>query len=148
MPCGSGSFLLVAYQYMLDYYTKKKKQKLTLQERKQILLDHIYGVDIDEQAVEVTKLSLLLKVLEKDITVDDVSGLAKNERALPSLHNNIKCGNSLIDDATVAGEKAFDWKKEFPRVFKTTCHTALVAVSLKTSTVSEEMPCQARHDKY
>ena len=114
--CGSGSFLLVAYQYMLDYYQRKKKDKLTLQERKQILLDHIFGVDIDEQAVEVTKLSLLLKVLEGELK-DDLKNLNKNEKALPSLHNNIKCGNSLIDDKNIAGEKAFKWEDEFQNIF-------------------------------
>ena len=116
--CGSGSFLLVAYQYMLDIYQRKSpKKKLTLSERKQILLDHIYGVDIDEQAVEVTKLSLLLKVLE-GVHREEIDHTGrKSEYALPSLHNNIKCGNSLIDDVGVAGEKAFVWAEEFPQVF-------------------------------
>jgi predicted type IV restriction endonuclease len=84
--CGSGSFLLGAYQFLLDWhleaYTKDDPRKwtkgrhprlhqtagggwrLTTDERKRILLNHIYGVDIDPQAVEVTKLSLLLRVLE------------------------------------------------------------------------------------
>ena len=114
--CGSGSFLLVAYQYMLDYYQKKKKEQLTLSERKEILLEHIFGVDLDEQAVEVTKLSLLLKVLE-GATIDDINSLKRGEKALPSLHNNIKCGNSLLDDVEIAGEKAFVWEREFPDIF-------------------------------
>jgi type I restriction-modification system DNA methylase subunit len=114
--CGSGSFLLVAYQYMLDYHQKnqdekfklqkKPTKKLTILQKKQILLDHIFGVDIDEQAVEVTKLSLLLKVLE-DVTTREADKLENIEYLLPSLHNNIKCGNSLIDDPEIAGEKAF-----------------------------------------
>ena len=84
--CGSGSFLLGAYQFLLDwhrdeyikdgpekwatgrnprlYQTDTGEWKLTTDERKHILLNNIYGVDIDPQAVEVTKLSLLLKVLE------------------------------------------------------------------------------------
>jgi len=115
--CGSGSFLLVAYQFMLDFYQKKKPHSLlTLQERKQILLDHIYGVDVDEQAVEVARLSLLLKVLE-GISKKEIDKLKKKEYILPSLHENIKCGNSLIDDVTVAGEKAFVWEQEFSTVF-------------------------------
>ena len=115
--CGSGSFLLVAYQYMLDFYQRKKPHSLlTLQERKQILLDHIFGVDLDEQAVEVTKLSLLLKVLE-GITKEEIKKLSKKEYVLPDLYRNIKCGNSLIDDTTVAGAKAFVWEKEFPEIF-------------------------------
>ena len=81
--CGSGSFLLGAFQYLLDWYrdgyfgsgpekhargrnpvlyqAAGDEWKLTTSERKRILLDHIFGVDIDPQAVEVTKLSLLLK---------------------------------------------------------------------------------------
>ncbi len=83
MACGSGSFLLGAYQCLLDHCLKwyiehnpKKHKKavykdprngqwrLTIEEKKRILTTHIFGVDIDPQAVEVTKLSLLLKVLE------------------------------------------------------------------------------------
>jgi type I restriction-modification system DNA methylase subunit len=117
--CGSGSFLLGAYQYLLDWYreiyladgvekwAKGKRPalyqapngewKLTTGERKRILLEHIYGVDIDPQAVEVTKLSLLLKVLEgeSEQTLGKQLGLFA-ERALPDLASSIKCGNSLI----------------------------------------------------
>jgi type I restriction-modification system DNA methylase subunit len=92
--CGSGSFLLVAYDYMLRFYQKTYKRNLTIQERKQILLDHIYGVDLDEQAVEVTKLSLHLKLLE-GIDEHEINNL--NEKALPSLHNNIKCGGGVLE---------------------------------------------------
>jgi len=103
---------------------------LTTAERKRILLNNIYGVDIDRQAVEVTKLSLLLKVLEEE-NEETVSKQLKlfKERALPSLHENIKCGNSLIgsdiykdvqvtlDDPTVAKRiNAFDWDVEFPEI--------------------------------
>lgn len=148
--CGSGSFLLGAYQFLLDWYLKfyignepatwaKKKlppicategkasYKLTLSERKRILLAHLYGVDIDSQAVEVTKLSLLLKVLEGEKQLS----LFHTERALPDLCDNIKCGNSLIgpdfyerrqrdlfDDEMHYKINAFDWKKEFAEVFK------------------------------
>ncbi|MFH1352421.1 MAG: DNA methyltransferase, partial [bacterium] len=107
--CGSGSFLIGAYQYILDwhrdFYVKhgpKKHRKvlyqvaggdwrLTTDEKKRILLNNIYGVDIDEQAVEVTKLALLLKVLEGETQLQLL-----HERVLPNLGNNIKCGNSLI----------------------------------------------------
>ncbi len=70
---------------------------MTTSERKRILLNNIYGVDIDFQAVEVTKLSLLLKVLEGE-TKETISNLQRffKERALPDLGENIKCGNSLI----------------------------------------------------
>ena len=152
--CGSGSFLLGAYEYLLtwyrDQYTKSDPQKyakgkepklyqsegggwkLTTSERKLILLNHIYGVDIDSQAVEVTKLSLLLKVLEGE-TKDSVSIQRKlfNERALPDLSKNIKCGNSLIgsdfykdkqrdlfNEEEMIRINAFDWEEEFKEVFK------------------------------
>ncbi|OHB65579.1 MAG: hypothetical protein A2Y76_12275, partial [Planctomycetes bacterium RBG_13_60_9] len=147
--CGSGSFLLGAYQLLLDWYrdyyanhdpqawAKAKHPtiyqcprtgwRLTIGERKRILLDHIFGVDIDTQAVEVTKLSLLLRVLEgeKDLV------LFHNERALPDLASNIRCGNSLIapdfykdqqlmmfDEEERYRINAFDWHAEFPAVFK------------------------------
>ena len=117
--CGSGSFLIGAYQFLLDwhrdqylndnpekwskgktpriYQSHKGEWRLTTDERKRILLNNIYGVDIDHQAVEVTKLSLLLKVLEGE----DEQSIGKQmkmfqERVLPDLSNNIKCGNSLI----------------------------------------------------
>ena len=112
--CGSGSFLLGAYQKLLDwhleYYSildkppqnvvyedKKGILRLTIQEKKRILLNNIYGVDIDSQAVEVTKLSLLLKVLEnenKDIF--EAQQKLIQERALPDLGSNIKCGNIVF----------------------------------------------------
>jgi hypothetical protein len=147
--CGSGSFLLGAYQQLLDWYRAYYEQndpekwaaakvppfyqagtggwKLTLAERKRILLDHIYGVDIDTQAVEVTKLSLLLRVLEGEKNLV----LFHNERALPDLAGNVKCGNSLIGPDFYKGQQlamfdeeerfrinAFDWHAEFPEVFE------------------------------
>jgi hypothetical protein len=174
--CGSGSFLIVAYQYLLDWHrewyvqslvpllqsglkpsspeirrllpgveTGKKGRKkepelpvyqgrggewrLTTAERKRILLNNIYGVDIDAQAVEVTKLSLLLKVLEgeNEETIEKQLKLFQ-ERALPDLGSNIKCGNSLIGwgimDSSPSMSREdlerinpFDWEKEFPEVF-------------------------------
>jgi hypothetical protein len=109
--CGSGTFLLGAYQFLLDWHLnwysenepeKAEKNKaivkvgdgyrLTTAKKKEILLNNIHGVDIDAQAVEVTKLSLLLKVLEN---ASGQLGLGL-ERVLPDLGNNIKCGNSLV----------------------------------------------------
>ena len=150
--CGSGSFLIVAYQYLLDWYkewyiqnqvsvsNKKKKNKetiyqgkdggwkLTTEERKRILVNNIYGVDIDSQAVEVTKLSLLLKVLEGE-NDDTLSRQMKlfHERVLPDLGNNIKCGNSLIswdilkDNPNLTNDEIerinpFDWNRGFPDI--------------------------------
>lgn len=142
--CGSGSFLLEAYQQLLDYhlnyYTnqekppknviyqgKDKEWRLTIQEKKRILLNNIFGVDLDSNAVEVTKLSLLLKVLE-DENKDVIEQQQKlfQERVLPNLGNNIKCGNSLIgfdfEDEDLTREQIrnihpFNWETEFPEVF-------------------------------
>jgi len=159
--CGSGSFLLGAYQYLLDYHrqwyeahdpAKHARGKrpavyqapsptlplagegqdgswrLTTAEKKRILLNNIYGVDIDRQAVEVTKLSLLLKVLEGE--TDETLGQQLTlwrERALPDLGDNIKCGNSLIgpdyfeaqlmpDEEEMRRVNPFDWEAGFPEV--------------------------------
>ena len=142
--CGSGSFLIGAYQFLLnwyrDEYVKDGSQKhknelvrdevgnwrLTLNEKKKVLVRHIYGVDIDMQAVEVTKLSLLLKVLEGESQFK-----LFHERALPDLGNNIKCGNSLIgpnfydnrqmfllDQEDRYRINVFDWDQGFPEVMK------------------------------
>ena len=118
--CGSGSFLLEAYQFLLDWHLKyysdeskkyvrgrepkifesKRGLQLTLAERKRILLNNIYGVDVDRNAVEVTKLSLLLKVLEYEGQEVSQYSIIK-ERILPDLYENIKCGNSLISSADI-----------------------------------------------
>lgn len=156
--CGSGSFLLGAYQYLLDWhlawYTENDPEKwakarkpaiyrvhgldhgsawnLTTAERKRILLNNIYGVDIDSQAVEVTKLSLLLKVLEGETGETLTRQLQLfQERALPDLGNNIKCGNSLIGPDYYEGKQmgmldteelqrvnVFDWQAEYSDIFK------------------------------
>ncbi len=147
--CGSGSFLIGAYQYLLNWHrdryiedgpenhTKELYQGpggqwlLTTGEKKRILLNNIYGVDIDPQAVEVTKLSLLLKVLEGESQQTLVTQLRMfQERALPDLEQNIKCGNSLIDPSFyTTGQMSFldedeqyrinvfDWQTAFPTVF-------------------------------
>jgi hypothetical protein len=186
--CGSGSFLLGAYRYLLDWHLewyskavlpflekgesetspiirnllpfdyltedsnnekrrgRKKKHRrvsnlpiylgpgniwrLTTEEKKRILLNNIYGVDIDPQAVEVTKLSLLLKVLEGE-SQETIQTLLRfsDERALPDLDNNIKCGNSLISfefieehvglsNEEIKQVNPFDWSNEFPEIMQ------------------------------
>jgi len=181
--CGSGSFLIGAYQFLLDWHrdwyienlvpvfidkrsvadpavlallpeaTPRGKKnlaqaelpiyrastsgdatrtrsdwRLTTVEKKRILLNNIFGVDIDQQAVEVTKLSLLLKVLEEE-NEENIDKQLKlfAERALPSLHQNIKCGNSLIGMDILTPEmpsdevkriNPFDWDREFVDVMK------------------------------
>lgn len=151
--CGSGSFLIGAYQYLLDWHrdqylaegterwasgrtprifqSRHGDWHLTIDERKRILLNNLYGVDIDPQAVEVTKLSLLLKVLENE----DEQTLGQQmalfpERVLPDLDRNIKCGNSLIgpdfydgkqlallDEDELLRVNVFDWQAAFPEAF-------------------------------
>jgi len=152
--CGSGSFLLGAYKYLLDWHQRAYFEddpekhargraprlcrgrsgdwRLTTAERKRILLNNLYGVDVDPQAVEVTKLSLLLKVLEGE-SQQTLSNQLRlfHERALPDLASNIKCGNSLIGPDFYEGRQislldeeeayrinAFDWEAEFPEVFE------------------------------
>jgi len=167
--CGSGSFLIGAYDFLLrwhkDYYLniyhKEHKEftkntnselcenlselsgkkikpgskfssltpqgELTTAEKKRILLNNIYGVDLDSNAVEVTKLSLLLKCMEGE-TKETIEAQTKifHDRILPTLDNNIKSGNSLIDldyynSVLDFGEerkiKPFSWQKAFPEVF-------------------------------
>jgi hypothetical protein len=151
--CGSGSFLLAAYDHLLRWYLRAYTEtdadrhasgkspklyahpsgewRLTTDEKKRILLTHIYGVDIDPQAVETTKLSLLLKVLEGEVAETIGSNLRLfEERALPDLARNIKCGNSLVDVSESLTESVanwdtefisrinlFNWRDEFPHVF-------------------------------
>ena len=111
--CGSGAFLITAFEYLLNYnnYLDDKIFDLTgtkdlfSDTTREILQNNIFGVDLNKESVEITKLSLWLKTANKNKT-------------LATLENNIKCGNSLIDDVEIAGELAFDWEKEFPQVFK------------------------------
>lgn len=156
--CGSGSFLLGAFQYLLDWHrqyylnddpanhTKELYQarggfwRLTTREKKRILINNIYGVDIDPQAVEVTKLSLLLKVLEGESQETLATQLRIwHERALPDLASNIKCGNSLIgpdfyegrqlemfDDEERYRINVFDWNAAFPKIMKSGSFDAVI----------------------
>lgn len=160
--CGSGSFLVGAFEFLLnyhlDYYSKehnrltaiiesnitvKEKNKaikergelpltpekrLTTKIKKQILTNNIFGVDLDANAVEVSKLSLLLKCMEGETAASiKTITLNLNDRVLPNLDNNIKDGNSLIDTDFYDSEidlgyerkiKPFSWKKQFSNVFK------------------------------
>lgn len=155
--CGSGSFLVYAYEYLLnwhrDYFVKNKPSKksrneiltpdegeLTTKFKGQILLNNIFGVDIDSSAVEVTKLSLLLKCMEGE-TKDSVFAQMElfQERLLPTLDDNIKCGNSLIDfdiyslfpdlgdDIKLKRRiNAFNWKNGFKEVFQNSGFDAVI----------------------
>ena len=117
MACGSGSFLIRVYQELLDWHLaeylksgKPSKQmqkiasasghveyRLTLAERRRILLDHVFGVDLDPQAVEVTKLSLFLKLINDPNVMPKQLELATfQSRILPDMSKNIRCGNSIV----------------------------------------------------
>lgn len=162
--CGSGSFLLGAFQFLLNWYHSfykpefdrltaiststgykikerneaiKERNKLPLTPdghlttalKKEILINNIFGVDIDLQAVEVTKLSLLLKCMEGETGSSINAEMRFGERVLPTLDNNIKCGNSLIGIDYYEGKfdfesekekkiNPFSWEKSFPEIFK------------------------------
>jgi hypothetical protein len=160
--CGSGSFLIAAYQCLLDWrlswfvandpekwaaqkappiyqvasQSKIENRKseiawrLTTAEKKRVLTRCIYGVDIDAQAVEVTQLSLLLKVLEGETEESIRLAVRDRERALPDIGPNIRCGNSLIAPDFFAASSAppapeeyarvnpFDWHREFAGIMQ------------------------------
>ena len=111
--CGSGAFLNAALQFLMaehklidEMETKITGASIPFQAVENYILENnLYGVDINEESVEIAKLALWLRT-------------AQPHRKLNSLNNNIKCGNSLISDPGIAGEKAFNWQKEFPQVFE------------------------------
>lgn len=110
--CGSGAFLNQALEFLIREHRWIDEMTadlygggLVFQDvENSILENNLYGVDINDESVEIAKLSLWLRTAQKG-------------RKLTSLNNNIKCGNSLIDDPEVAGDKAFKWEEEFPKVF-------------------------------
>ena len=110
--CGSGAFLNEAvnflvqeHQFVDDIIAELTNTPMRLFDTDLAILEkNIYGVDINDESIEIAKLSLWLRT-------------AKQGRKLSNLSNNIKCGNSLIDDPAVAGDKAFNWQEEFPEVF-------------------------------
>ena len=111
--CGSGAFLNAALQFLMaehslidEMQAKVTGDAIVFQGiENSILENNLYGVDINEESVEIAQLALWLRT-------------AKPRRKLNTLNKNIKCGNSLISDPAVAGDKAFDWQKEFPQVFE------------------------------
>lgn len=110
--CGSGAFLNAALSFLMDEHrlidemeAKVAGSTIVFQDiENSILENNLFGVDINEESVEIAQLALWLRT-------------AKPQRKLSSLSENIKCGNSLISDPAIAGDKAFDWEKEFPQVF-------------------------------
>ena len=118
--CGSGSMLNKAVDILLEIHKALYDSKYegdssldrfydTLEHRRKIILNNIYGADLNEESVEITKLSLFLKLAT-------TSGLKQGFR-LPNLDKNIKCGNSIIDDNNVVGDSSFKWEVEFKEIF-------------------------------
>jgi tRNA1(Val) A37 N6-methylase TrmN6 len=111
--CGSGAFLnqaldflITEHQYIDELQAKLFGDGLVLSDMENSILENnLFGVDLNEESVEIAKLSLWLRT-------------AQPNRKLNDLNSNIKCGNSLIDDSAIAGEKAFNWKEQFPEVFE------------------------------
>jgi hypothetical protein len=147
IACGSGSFLLGVFDLLLSYHGKwftanpdKAKKAgcvlgedgawhLSLKQRREILVNNIYGVDIDNQAVEVAQLSLYLKLLEEETTASARQHqLEFHETILPSLNKNIVCGNSLIGTDILTGQlfageeerklNPMDYEQRFPEIMK------------------------------
>jgi adenine-specific DNA-methyltransferase len=149
--CGGGAFLLQAYRYLLDWYqtqdsivnetnrsqfyqTSQGNWHLTLTARQTILLNHIYGVDINSTAVELTKRSLLLQLLagsaEEEATTLDRANWAANKLRLDAtiLDKQICCGDALVSSNFYAQEavdlnaddliKPLDWEQVFPDIIE------------------------------
>lgn len=139
--CGSGAFLNAALQFLMAEHKliDEMEAKLTGAQivfpnvENSILENNLYGVDINEESVEIARLALWLRT-------------AKPHRKLSSLNNNIKCGNSLISDPAIAGDKAFDWQAEFPQVFAKGGFDVVIGnppyVSAPTQIASKEMAIQ------
>ncbi|NCD23632.1 MAG: restriction endonuclease subunit M, partial [Spartobacteria bacterium] len=110
--CGSGAFLNAALDFLMAEHRALDVEKARLHGDALIFSDiensilerNLYGVDLNEESVEIAKLSLWLRTAQKG-------------RKLSTLTGNVKCGNSLIADPAIAGDKAFDWPREFPAVF-------------------------------
>ena len=155
--CGSGSFLIRAFERICEHWERRLKDDLPFKDapnraawekehrthcyidpqrdavfltvglKRKILLDNIYGVDIDPAAVEVTQLSLYLKMLEHETktTLGKQKDLFPSDIAvLPALKDNIKCGNSLISSdfsdlpEDLTRVHAFDWSVQFEAIIK------------------------------
>jgi predicted type IV restriction endonuclease len=113
--CGSGSFLIKTFDVLNEYYERNItnysqtqldfKTGIPFTTKVRILQNNIFGVDLDKQAVEITQLNLLLKIAEKG-------------HRLPLLEQNIRCGNSLVDDEKLADDKAFKWEEQFNEIMR------------------------------
>lgn len=125
--CGSGAFLNQAHEFLKQQHNIRVEERINAEKSRKrggqefvqvnllkhinpmeidrsILLNNLFGVDLNKESVEITKLALWLKT-------------ANSKCKLQNLDENVKCGNSLIDDETIAGDRAFKWENEFPEIF-------------------------------
>jgi len=118
--CGSGAFLIKAFDSIYNKYCDFNKQqeskrktndlsgfiddKSVARINEVILHKHIHGVDLDSEAVELAKINLWLRTIQEEMKLNE-------------LNKNIKQGNSLISDKIIDSKNAFDWDKEFPYKF-------------------------------
>ena len=109
--CGSGAFLNQALEFLITEHKWISEleanifaSSIVFDVESAILENNLFGVDVNEESVEIAKLSLWLRT-------------ARKGRKLNSLNKNIKCGNSLIDNSNISGDKAFNWISEFPQIF-------------------------------
>jgi len=179
--CGSGSFLVGAYAALIDwhikyfdakkrlsaadradaYYDSDGRVRLTARLKRQILINNLFGVDIDQQAVEVTRFSLSLKALEDTRREElyEERSLFK-ETVLPDLNSNIKCGNSLIGPDYFSGKmfpdseelrrvNPFDWQREFPVIFSSGGFDVVIGNPpyIRIQTLKESNPEQVKYLK-
>ena len=143
--CGSGAFLNQALDFLIKEHTYIDELKTKVlgggfqfpDIENTILENNIYGVDLNEESVEIAKLSLWLRT-------------AQPRRKLNDLSSNIKCGNSLIDSKAIAGDKAFNWQEQFPKVFKKTdkkiYHITTAIHDSRTSKRMEKYKVRERRD--
>jgi type I restriction-modification system DNA methylase subunit len=180
IACGSGSFLLGVFDLLLNYHghyyndnpgkarkgdcvKRDGKLYLSLRKKREILLNNIYGVDIDAQAVEVCQLSLYLKLLEEETEASthqyllDFEHIARLKKLLPDLSKNIVCGNSLIGTDILDGQlfatdkekklNAMNFEDAFPEVMKRGGFDAIVGNPpyVRIQTMQETSPVSVEY---
>ncbi|WP_242521388.1 Eco57I restriction-modification methylase domain-containing protein [Tamlana sp. s12] len=141
--CGSGAFLNQALNFLIAEHTYIDELKTKVlggglqfpDIENTILENNIYGVDLNEESVEIAKLSLWLRT-------------AQPRRKLNDLSSNIKCGNSLIDSKAVAGDKAFNWEEQFPKVFEKGGFDVVIGNPPYVSKSFSDVEKKYYHDKY
>jgi len=115
--CGSGSFLIKAYDMMATYAKRSRdyeqssfgtvdqKESVPFSRKTRILQENIFGVDLDQKAVEITQLNLLMKIAERG-------------EKLPVLQRNIRCGNSVVSDKSATDQNPLDWNEAYPEIIR------------------------------